>query len=120
MAQPKVHIDVRSPTEGIRILDMQGEITGSAEDALLAAYGTAGSQAKAILLNFSEVHSIDSLGAGLLIALLARVRKKRQRLLAYALNDSCRRAFELTHLDREAGLYANEAKALDILQHSGV
>jgi anti-sigma B factor antagonist len=115
MAQPKVHINVRSPTENIRILDMQGEITGSAEDALLAAYGTAGSHAEAILLNFSEVQSIDSLGAGLLIALLARVRRKRQRLLAYGLNDSCRRAFDLTHLDQAVGLYANEAKALDSL-----
>jgi anti-sigma B factor antagonist len=113
MAQPKVHIDVRSPTEGIRILDIQGGITGSAEKALFAAYGADGSHAKTIILNLSEVPSIDSLGAGLLITLLARIRKQKQRLLAYGLSEHCRRAFELTHLDEAVGLYTDEAQALN-------
>jgi len=93
MAQPTVHVDVGSPTQGIGILEVRGALTGSAEDALFSAYGTAGSEARAILLNLSGVHAIDSLGAGLLITLLARVRKEGQRLLAYGLNDACRRAF---------------------------
>ncbi len=113
MAQPKVQIDVRSPAEGVTILDIRGEITASAEEALFAAYGTAGSQARTIVLNMGEVQSIDSLGAGLLIAMLARARKQRQRLLAYGLSIHCRRAFELTHLDEAVGLYADEAQALN-------
>jgi anti-anti-sigma factor len=119
MAQSKMQIDFRSPTDGISILDMKGELTGSAEDALFAAYGTAGSEARAILLNLSGVHSIDSLGAGLLIALQARVRKEGQRLLAYGLNDACRRAFKLTHLDEAVGVHAEEARALESLQFPG-
>ena len=112
MSQPKVQIDVRSPAEGIRILDIRGEITASAEEALSAVSGTAGSDVRAIILNLSEVPSIDSLGAGLLITLLARVRKQRQRLLAYGLNEHCRHAFELTHLDEIVGVYTDEAEAL--------
>jgi len=112
MAQPKVKIDVRSPTEGLRILDIRGEITGSAEEALFAAYEPAGSHAKTIVLNLSEVQSIDSFGIGLLITLLARVRSQKQRLLAYGLSEPCRRAFELTHLDEAVGLYTDEAEAL--------
>lgn len=112
MTQPKIQIDVRSPVEGVSILDIRGEITGSAEEALLAAYSAASSNTRAIILNLSEVPSIDSLGAGLLITLLARVHKQRQRLLAYDLSENCRRAFELTHLDEVVGLYADEAEAL--------
>jgi len=112
MAQSTVDIVVRSPAAGSKILDVQGEITGSAEEALFAALSTAGSDAGTILLNLSAVPSIDSTGAGLLIALLARVRNQRQRLLAYGLSQPCRRAFELTHLDEAVGVYADEAEAL--------
>jgi anti-anti-sigma factor len=118
MPQPSIHIDVCSPTQGIGILEVRGELTGSAEDALFAAYGTAGSETRAILLNLSGVHAIDSLGAGLLITLLAHVRKEGQRLLAYGLNDACRRAFELTHLDEAVGVYPDEARALGSLQYA--
>jgi anti-anti-sigma factor len=119
MAQSKMQIDVRSPTDGISILDMQGELTGSAEEALFAACGAAGGDAKTVLLNLSGVHSMDSLGAGLLIMLLAHVRQERQRLLAYGLNDACWRAFELTHLDKAVGVHADEARALESLQSPG-
>lgn len=118
MAQPSIHVEVHSPTQGIGILKVRGELTGSAEDALFAAHGTVGSEARAILLNLSGLHSIDSLGAGLLITLLARVRKRGQRLLAYGLNDACGRAFELTHLDEAVGVYPDEARALGSLQHA--
>ncbi len=113
MAQPKVKIDVRSPAEGLRILDIRGEITGSAEEALFAAYDTAGSHAKTIVLNLSEVESINSSGAGLLIVLLAHVRRRKQRLLVCGLSEPHRRAFELTHLDEVVGLYTDEAQALN-------
>jgi anti-anti-sigma factor len=116
MAEPKIQIDVRSPKEGITILDMRGQITGSAEDMLFAAYSTAGSEARTIILNLSRVQSIDSLGAGLLITLLARVNKRKQQLLAYGLNEHCRRAFQLTHLDQAIGIYADEAKVLESIR----
>ena len=115
MANPEVTIDVRRPAAGIKILDIQGEITGSAEGTLMAAYGAAGSEARTIILNLSKVPSIDSLGAGLLIALLAAVRKRKQRLLAYGLSEPCQRAFRLTHLDEAVGLYPDEAEALGSL-----
>ena len=116
MAEPKIQIDVRSPKEGIAILDVRGQITGSAEDMFSTAYGTAGSEAGTIILNLSGVQSIDSQGAGLLIALLARVNKRKQRLVAYGLNDHCRRAFQLTHLDQAVGIYEDEAKVLDSMR----
>lgn len=115
MAQPAVYINVRSPAEDIRILDIQGEITGSAEEALFAAHDAAGSRSRTVILNLSAVQSIDSAGAGLLIAMVAHVRKQGQRLLAYGLGEQWRRAFELTHLDEAISLYTDEAEALGSL-----
>jgi len=115
MAQLGVRIDVRGRAEGIRILDIQGELTAGAEEALSAAFATASSGAKAIILNCTKVQSIDSFGAGLLISMLARVRKRKLRLLAYGLSEPCRRAFELTHLDTAVSQYADEAVALGSL-----
>jgi len=113
MAQPNVQIDLRGPADGIAILDIRGEITASAEEALFAAYdGAAAGQARTIVLNLSEVQAIDSLGAGLLIAMAARARRQKRRLLAYGLSAHCRRAFKLTHLDEAVALYADEAQAL--------
>ena len=112
MAQPMVDIHVRSPGEGISILDLQGELTGDGEEALSAAHSAAGSRAKTVILNLGGVEAINSAGAGLLIALQARARKQGQRLLAYGLNGHCLQAFSLTHLDEAVGLYADEAEAL--------
>ena len=112
MEQLKIQIGVRSPAEGIRILDIQGGISGGADEVLFAAYNAASNDARAIILNLSEVPAIDSLGAGLLIALLARVRKQGQRLLAYGLSEHCRRAFELTYLEEMVGLARDEAEAI--------
>ena len=112
MALPQVQIDLRSLPEGIKILDIQGEITESAEEALFAAHSAASSAVRAIILNLTKVSSIDSLGAGLLIALVARIRKHGQRLQAYGLSEYCRRAFALTHLDKVISIYTDEAAAL--------
>jgi len=115
MALPALQIDVRSPAEGIRILDIRGEITSSAEGALDAAYSAAGSQAKTIVLNLGGTRSIDSHGAGLLIALQARARGHSQRLVAFGLSETCMRAFQLTCLDEVIGLCTDEAEALGSL-----
>lgn len=112
MAHPELQIAVRSPEEGIIILNLEGRITASAEDRLFAAHSTAPSDAKATILNLSGVPSVDSPGVGLLITLLARASMKRQRLLAYGLNEHCLRAFQVTHLDEAVGIYPDEARAL--------
>jgi hypothetical protein len=78
----------------------------------MPAYDAAGSGASTIVLNLSQLDSIDTLGIGLLLQLLARARQRQQRLLAYGLSEECRRAFELTYLDQVVPLYVDEAEAL--------
>jgi anti-anti-sigma factor len=113
MANTKIIIAVRNPTDKISILDIQGNITGFAEEPLMANYNTASSSGTdTIVLNLAGLESIDSFGVGLLIALLVRVRHQKQRLLAYGLSERHREVFELTRLSEAIDLYADESEAL--------
>jgi anti-anti-sigma factor len=113
MTQPKITITARQVANTISILDIQGELTAFAEEALVAAHKAASSDgAQTILLNFTEMESMNSAGASLLIIFLAQVQRQKQRLLAYGLAEPYQDAFALTQLDEAIGLYADEAEAL--------
>jgi anti-sigma B factor antagonist len=113
MAQTKIGIAARNPTDKISVLDIQGDITGFAEEPLMANYNTVSSSGvDTIVLNLAGLESINSFGVGLLIALLVRVRHQKQRLLAYGLSERHWEVFELTRLSEAIDLYADEAEAL--------
>ena len=93
------------------VIDIDGEVTGSAETALTDAYARPAA-VRNIVLNFSEFDYMNSSGIGLLVTLLVRANRQRQKLLAYGLNDHYRQIFDLTRLDEAIGIYENEAAAL--------
>ena len=95
------------------ILDIQGEVTGSAESILMDAYTQAtAAGAQAVILNFSGLEYMNSSGIGLLVTLLIRTQRQKQRLLAFGLSEHYRQIFELTQLDKAIGIHATEAAAL--------
>ena len=55
---------------------------------------------------------MNSSGIGLLVTLLIRIQRQKQRLLAFGLNEHYRQIFDLTQLDKAIGIYASEAAAL--------
>jgi anti-anti-sigma factor len=113
MVQTKFQIGIRKPADGVQILDLQGDLTRDAEGPLLAAYEQASSSgAQAIVLNFTDVDAMDSIGAGLLIALHAHAQRQDQRLAAYGLNATAQQAFRVTYLHEGVEIYADEAAAL--------
>jgi anti-sigma B factor antagonist len=69
-------------------------------------------QTRAIILNFAGLEYMNSGGIGLLVTLLVRANRQKQRLLAYGLNEHYRQIFELTRLDEAIGLHADEQAAL--------
>jgi anti-sigma B factor antagonist len=106
-------VAVRRATPHASILDIKGEITGAAEDALMAAYTQASGQgARTIILNFSGLDYMNSSGIGLIVTLLIRINRQKQRLLSYGLSEHYRQIFELTRLDEAIGIYDTEAEAL--------
>jgi anti-sigma B factor antagonist len=113
MVQTRINITVRKPADKISVVDIQGDITGVAEEPLMANYNMASSSAAdTIVLNLTGLESLNSFGIGLLITLLVRVQQQKQRLLAYGLSERHREIFELTHLSEVIDLYADEAEAL--------
>ena len=115
MSQAKATMSVRKPSPQAGIIDIQGEVTATAETALMEAYAQASNgNTRAIVLNFSGLEYMNSSGIGLVVTLLIRVNRHapRQRLLACGLSDHYKQIFELTRLNEAIGIYNTEAEAL--------
>jgi anti-sigma B factor antagonist len=103
---------VRKLNDHVTVIDVQGEVTAAAENALMDAYTQAGPQARAIILNFQGLEYMNSSGIGLLVTLLIRVNRQKQRLMAYGLSEHYRQIFDLTRLDEAIGIYTDETAAV--------
>ena len=113
MSQANVTINVRNSNGKSGILEIRGEITPFAENALMDAYtqaSTAG--ARAIVLNFSDLEYMNSGGIGLLVMLLIRANRQGQQVLACGLTEHYRHIFELTRLNEAIRICDTEAEAL--------
>jgi anti-sigma B factor antagonist len=98
------------------VLDIRGDITAGSEAALMGAYAEAAAQgARTIVLNFAGLEYMNSGGIGLIVTLLIRANRARQRLLACGLSEHYRQIFELTRLNDAIGIYPDEAAALRVV-----
>ena len=111
--KPNVTFTTRSLAPSAAAIDIQGEITSFAESALMDAYtqATVGG-AQAIILNFANLEYMNSSGIGLLVTLLIRANRQKQRLMAVGLSEHYRQIFELTRLNEAILLFDREADAL--------
>ena len=117
MPQAKVNMIVRKNGDAATIIDIEGEVTGFAEQVLSEAYGQASANgAGAIVLNFKGLEYMNSSGIGVLVMILIRAKRQGQKLLAFGLNEHYRQIFELTRLNEAIGLYDSEDAALAAVQ----
>jgi anti-sigma B factor antagonist len=113
MASNLVATEVRNVDDRASIIDIRGEITAASEKPLMDAYARAsGDRTRAVILNFDGLEYMNSGGIGLLVTLLVRANRQKQRLLAFGLNEHYRQIFELTRLDEAIGIYDGEEEAL--------
>jgi anti-anti-sigma factor len=113
MNQTNVSTDVRRVEEQVAIIDIRGEVTAYAEEALMEAYGEASSNGtRFIILNFQELTFMNSSGIGLLVTLLIRAQRQQQKLMAYGLTEHYQQIFELTRLNEAIAIYEDEAQAV--------
>ncbi len=113
MPQAKVTMSVRQINASSSVIDIKGDITAFAEQVLMQAYAEASQPTtRAIILNFTGLEYMNSSGIGLLVTLLIRVNRQKQRLLAYGLSDHYRHIFKLTRISDAIHIYENEAEAL--------
>jgi anti-sigma B factor antagonist len=112
MPELSITMDVRQG-EGASIVDIKGDLTAACEDVLMEAYNEASkSDPKAIVLNFTGLEYMNSGGIGLLVTLLVRANRQRQKLLAFGLTEHYQQIFELTRLDEAISIHENEQEAL--------
>ena len=120
MPEPKIKMEVRRVSERSSIIDIDGEVTAFAESVLMDAFTeAAGNGTRAVLLNFKNLHYMNSSGIGLLVTLLIRAQRQKQMLLAYGLSEHYEQIFELTRLNEAIGIYPNEVSALTAVEGSG-
>ena len=113
MPQANVVMKVKKISESTSIIDIVGEINAFAENALMDAYTQANSVgAKNIVLNFTGLEYMNSSGIGLLVTLLIRTNRQKQRLIAFGLTEHYQQIFELTRLNEAISIYQSEAEAL--------
>ena len=113
MPQAQVTMDVRKVNDDVSVIDVKGELTAFAEGVLMDAYNQASDgKVHAIVLNFEGLEYMNSSGIGLLVTLLIRVNREKQRLLTYGLSEHYRNIFQITRLDDAIGIYDSEEEAV--------
>jgi len=114
MPQAQVTMDVRRVSNDASVIDIQGELTAFAEEVLMDAYNQASDgKVHAIILNFEGLEYMNSSGIGLLVTLLIRVNREKQRLLTYGLSEHYRSIFQITRLDDAIGIHDSEEEAIE-------
>jgi len=113
MPQAQVEMDVRKVNEKVSIIDIKGELTAFAEGVLMDAYNQASDgNIRAIVLNFEGLEYMNSSGIGLLVTLLIRVNREKQKLLTYGLSSHYQNIFQITRLDDAISIYDSEEEAI--------
>ena len=98
------------------VIRVRGDVTAASEQPLMAAYLQAGDKTRSIVLDFTGLDYMNSGGIGLLVTLLVRANRQKQRLLACGLNEHYKQIFELTRLDEAIAIHEDEASALAALK----
>lgn len=112
MPATRLETRVRS-RPGVALIDLTGDIDGSAEASLASSYEEAAAQAPgAVLLNFTSVGYINSTGIALIVGLLAQARRDRIDVTACGLADHYREIFEITRLSDFMQIFPDEGTAL--------
>jgi len=115
MPQANVVMNVRKISNTVSIIDISGDVSAFAEDILMEAYTEASlPTTKSIVLNFNGLEYMNSSGIGLLVTLLIRANRQKQRMLAYGLSDHYKHIFELTRLNEAIGIYDTEDDVLAV------
>jgi anti-sigma B factor antagonist len=108
---------VRKLGDRVRAIDVRGDVNSSTESALGDAFAVASSgDVAGVVLNFAGLEYMNSGGIGVLVTLLIRAKRRRQRLVAVGLSDHYRHIFELTRLDEAIQVFATDDAARHALE----
>jgi anti-sigma B factor antagonist len=107
-------VEVR-PIKGGVVLELAGDIDGTASAGLSEAYerAVAESDPKQVLLDFTSTEYINSSGIALIVSVLAKARAEHRNVLASGLSAHYREIFEITRLSDFIQLYGDVDQAVN-------
>jgi anti-anti-sigma factor len=106
--------------QGATIIDLAGDVTTFAEEAINQAYQDASlNGAQNIIFNFRENDYINSAGIAILIGIVTEARKRDQRLLMTGLSNHFQKIFRMVGLTQYADLYPTLQEALTSIEEAG-
>jgi anti-anti-sigma factor len=113
MSSDETRLTVREAADGVRVIDVAGEITAASDEALRDAHERAAQGGvRAVVLDFSGLDYMNSGGIGLIVTTLIRAQRSGHRLCAVGLSDHYRELFSLTRLDEAIGIYDDAEAAV--------
>jgi anti-sigma B factor antagonist len=112
MPTSNLTMEIREVADGVRVIDVHGEITSFSDPQITEAHKKAGDGASAVILNFDDLEYMNSGGIGLLVTTLIRAQRAGHDLRAYGLNDHYRQIFTLTRLDEAISIHDDESSAI--------
>ena len=113
MTDAVVTMNVRRVSDAAAVIEVKGDVTAACEGQLMEAFGDASTgNTKVVGLDFSGLEYMNSSGIGLLVTLLVRANRQKQRLVAFGLTEHYRQIFSLTRLDDAIKLFDSEHDAM--------
>ena len=107
---------------GAAVIELRGEVDGSAAAVLNAAYEraveaghAADSDPGTVVLDFAAVDYINSTGIALIVSVLARARAERRKVVASGLSAHYREIFDITRLSDFIELFPDLDRAVSQL-----
>lgn len=103
------------------IIELTGEVDGSAAEVLTTAYASAvaSGEARTVVLDFAAVDYINSTGIALIVSVLARARAERRQIVASGLSAHYREIFDITRLSDFIELFPDLDGAVSQLAAAG-
>ncbi|HEY3277247.1 MAG TPA: FAD-dependent oxidoreductase [Syntrophorhabdaceae bacterium] len=109
-------IGIKTVADGkVWVVSLPVELLDHGEESLLASLGKDSKGPESIALDWSQVRRMNGLGAGMLVKVIARARRKGQRLVAFGLAEGLKDVLEVTELDQAIEVFPSEFGALSAL-----
>jgi len=104
---------------GAAVIELSGEVDGSAAAILTDAYDRAVTASPAshdtVVLDFAAVDYINSTGIALIVSVLAKARAERRKVVASGLSPHYREIFDITRLSDFIELFPDVDQAVSQL-----
>jgi anti-sigma B factor antagonist len=113
MVSVNTDMSVSRRSDTVAVIAIAGDVTAASEQPLGAAWEEASvPPTRVVVLDFTELAYMNSSGIGMLVTVLVRANRAKQKLMAFGLTDHYRQIFTLTRLDEAIGIFDDENAAL--------